>query len=519
MLALANSTEKVVSPHENGRPPIRNIRLPHRSIKDEAHIAKILTYPKHYRENLQPVSDPFIEDLIQRNILGKNSYPRGDMFAVQARAFFNVLPEKHKKLFSEVVQAFNQDEKNLEMLKGAIFSGGEMRVIAEAGPAIAINTLTELLGVTYSEQNKNPTFNTFAGTSAGSYPAVAFASRVRNSDLFKMSAYYDFTKFYRSPETVEKKFDGCARKGIYFATGKKIPKPTVEDINNLGSDLEVLLAEKRSLFRRLMSRMPRVFLAPRDVEERYGIDPKTLGIGELARKTSNLIFLFWNPGDKTCGDCSFEDSEGTKHYIYDPGAPAVYTMPLTILEEEIKKYKNGEIEKPAFYFLVGNRRTETAEMPEQLFGKPTPKLTYWVYCNAVNLIDLYDKYWRGDTAYHIDKLGGNESYLEASCEVKDSKTQEPAKMGIGEFNLSPRKREILVYENILIAIEQMHEQLVDANYLQGIGGRSPYEIYLDDINRSIGKPSKKNDIPLDQSGVVFAIKQAVKETTSVAASL
>ncbi len=518
MLELARSTRKVVSSTECTRTQVRNIRLPQRSINEDR-IPRVLTYPKQYRENWQPVSDPFIEDLIQKNILGKNSYPRGDIFAVQARAFFNILPDKHKKLFSETVQAFNKDQENLKMLRGAIFSGGEMRVVAEAGQALTVNTLTELLGVTYSEQSKNPTFNTFAGTSAGAYPAVAFASRVRNSDIFKMSAYYDFSQFYKSPETVERKFDGCARKGIYFATGKKVQNPTVADINDLGSDLEVLLAEKRSLFKNLISRIPIVFLAPRDVEERYGIDPKTLGIGELARKTSNLIFLFWNPGDKTCGDCSFEDSEGKKHYIYDPGAPAVYGMPLTILEEEIKKYKSGEIEKPAFYFLVGNRKSEVTEMPEQLFGKPTPKFTYWVYCNAVKLIDVYDKYVRGDTAYHVDKVGGNESYLEANCEVKDSKTQEVVTMGIGEFGLSPRKREILIYENILLAIEQMHKQLVDANYLKGIGGRSPYEIYLDDINRSIGKPLKKDEILPDQSGIVFTIKQAIKDTQSTAASI
>ncbi|GEM_PF-2822005 len=515
MIELADSMGRIVSPATKSSSRVIGLRMPTKSIKEDP-VSRVLVYPKQYKENWQPVSDKFLEELIQSNIIQTNSYPRGDMFAVQARAFYNCLPDKHKQLFSEIVQAFNKDRENLPLIKGAIFSGGEMRVIAECGTALVINTLAEMLGIVYSEKNKNPTFNTFSGTSAGAYPAIAFAARVRNSDIFRMCAYYDFTKFYRSPETIEQKFDGCAKKGLYLATGKKVPNPTVGDINNLGSDLEVLLAEKRSLLRKVMSSMPRVFLAPRDVEKRYGKDPKTIGVGELARKTSNLVFLLWDIGDKTCGDCYFEDSNGKKHYIYDPGAPAKHAIPLVIQEEEILRYKNSEIKKPAFFFSVGNKKAENSEMPEMLFGKPTPKGTYWIYCKAVDLIDLWDKYVRGDTAYHVNKHGGNNSYVEANCEVKDSKTQEVVKMGIGEFNLSPQKREILIYENILLAIEQMHKQLVDINYIQNNGGKSPYEIYLEGINKALGKNS---DNKPDQSQAVFSVRNLVKEATSTAASL
>ena len=517
MIKLASSTEKTVSTTADSRPKLSTLRIPTKSIKEDR-VHRVLTYPKQYRENWQPLSDPFLEDLIQKNVIESNSYPRGEVFAFQARAFFNVLPEKHKKLFSEIVQAFNKDQENLPLIKGAIFSGGEMRVIAEAGAALVINTLAEMLGIVYSEKNNHPTFNTFAGTSAGAFPAIAFASRVRNSDLFKMSAYYDFTQFYRSPETVERKFNGCARKGVFLATGKKLNDLKVKDINNLGSDLQVLLAEKKGWIRNFMSKTPRVFLAPKEIQERYGIDPKNIRVGELALKTSNLVFLQWNLGDKTCGNCYFEDNDGKKHYIYDPGAPAKYGMPLVIQENEIKKYKNSEAEKPAFYFLVGNKRAETSEMPEMLFGKPTPKGTYWIYCKAVEILDWYDKYVRGDTAYHVGKNGGDKSYIEASCEVKDSKTNEVAKLGVGEFSLSPRKREILIYENILLAIEQIHKQLIDINYVQDKGGKSPYKIYLEGINKTIGKTSQDISKP-DQSKVVFLVKNLIEETKSTAASL
>lgn len=468
---------------------------------------QILRNPRNFLLNSQELGDSYLESLIKKNIIDKNhGSHRSRFIANEIRALVNSLSEDHRKKFREIVQAFEPEK---EMIKGAIFSGGEIRVTAEAGSAIVINSIAELLGITYSNQNQSPTFSNFSGTSAGAFVASGFAFRSLNSSIFRTTADTDFTSFHYSPETLESWANKFLRKGFHLSTGKYVDVVRVEHLDELGSNLQVLVGEWRLKIPPLM----RTLLLPEDYEKTFGINPSSIEIRKLIRATANLPLLFYSLFDlfKTCGDCCFEDKNGNKHYFFDPGIHEKNLLPLELQKQEIKKYKESKIEKPGFYFIVSNKKAEVNEVPDMLFGKPTPKLLYWLYEHGVYLSDFIDKYIVGFAIDELKKIGADRGFIEARCEATDPFTGKVARLGLGNFEVPSNERETLICANIPTSdfkdldfestIDQLHRKFVDPVF-------SAYQLFLEDVNKA-NKITTKNDGGSNYQRKIWEAKAAI----------
>lgn len=496
---------------------VGNIPLPRKPLGQEESRASLLRNPRKYIETHKPLDDIYLEGLIQKNIINEDSSGIGaNLISPEIRALILSLSQEHKRKFSEIVKSFEADK---EMIRGAIFSGGEIRVIAECGSALVINAISELLGITYTSKNQKPTFNTFSGSSAGSYPASGLAVRALNSMIFKVATDTDFTSFYRSPETLEKWINEFISKGYYLATGKCVDELKIKHLQELGSNLQVLVGERRRLLG-----MPEIFLMPRDIKRQFGIDPRDLPVTTMIRATSNLPFLFWDLWDKTCGDCFITDKKGKKHYLFDAGIFQKNLLPLHLLIEEIENYKEGKISKPGFYFIVGHKEVDSNEIPDKMFGKPTPKLIYWFYSVGSRVVNFVDKYILFESSEKIKELGATRGYLEAVCEATCPKTKKVAKLSSGRFEVPQDEREILLLANIPTSdfqnlgfnavIDQMHCKLVDPLYISSNGalGKTAYQLYLEDVNKAIGKRKPyRNVISLDKARTIFEARQKITE--------
>lgn len=492
---------------------VSSVPLPRKALGQEESKASLLRSPRKYAESFKPLDDIYLEGLIQKNIIGNDPNGVGaSLIAPEIRALYYSLDDEHKRKFSEVVKALEVDK---EMIRGAIFSGGEIRVIGECGPALVINAVSELLGITYSNQNQKPTFNTFSGSSAGSYPASGLAVRALNSMVFKVAADTDFISFYRSPETLEKWANEFLSKGYYLATGKHVDELKLKHLKELGSNLQVLVGERRGFLS-----IPRILLMPEEIKKQFGVDPDELPLKTVVRATSNLPFLFWDLWDKTCGNTFVLDSRGRKRYLFDAGVFQKNLLPLHILINEIEKYKYEKIQKPSFYFIVGHKEVETKEIPDKMFGKPTPKLIYWFYSTGSRIVNFIDKYILFESSEKIKELGARRAFIEASCEATCPKTGKVAKLSSGRFEIPTYEKELLITSNIPTsdfkgkkvngAIDQMHQKLVDPLFITSNGklGKSAYELYLGDINKALGKKTNTNNIiKLDQARSRFEARR------------
>ncbi len=493
------------------KPTNQNLKLYNGQDLKSINKANLLRNPRHFPQNKEPLLDNFLENLIQKNIISKNNHSldmtdhyaiRGQMIASEVRALINSLSEAHKTKLTEVIKALEPDK---EMLKGAIFSGGEIRVISEGGTAIVINAIAELLGIVFSKENQKPTFNSFSGSSAGSFPAVGMAFRSLNSSILKTCSDTDFTSFFNAPDALKTWVEKFMKRGYYLATGKRADNITGKHLKEVGADLQVLVGE----FERRLVLYPKMYLLPKELESRFGKDPDDFKIKDLIQASANLPILFYPLMDlfKTCGDCYIQDEKGKKHYLFDPGVIAKYLTPINLQLDEIKNYKDGKIDKPGLYFIVTNKKCKETGTPATMFGKPTNKLFYWIYSKTLAACDLLDKYILGDSPQMLKALGTQRALLTAYCEATDPFTGKLVRLGLGAFNVSTEERETLICANIPTSdfkdlpyegvLDQLHRQLVDPLFIQSEGkqGKSAYQLFKDDIDKAIGKAPSKPELP------------------------
>ena len=472
----------------------------------------VLRTPRHFIENKMPLSSNnnsehllYLDSLIDKNILkgihikehgiknkeNKHEFARRYLVATETLALINSLSDEHKKKFAEIVQALEPEK---EMIRGTIFSGGEIRVIAECGPGMVINTIADLLGITYSKENPHPTFKDFSGTSAGSFPAAGMAFRALNSSMLKTTTDTDFTTFFRSPQTLENWANKFMRRGYHINTGNRTDIARGKHLKEIGSNLQVLVGEINASIR--------TYLLPKHLKK-FGIDSNEFPIMSAIRATANLPLLFYPLPDlfNTCGNCYLEDKKGTKHYLFDPGILQKHLVPLDMIEEEIQKYKANKINKPGFYFVINNIKVKSSKAPETLFGKPTPRIPYWLYSTGLDISDLVDKYITGEPYQRTKKLGGERGFIDAYCEANDPYTGKTAKITSGQFDIPRKDRETIICANIPTSdlkeqnfestIDQLHRKLVDPLFIQSKGkqGKNGYQLYLDDVNKVLGKTS------------------------------
>lgn len=493
--------------------------------------AVILRYPKKFIENKEPLDKTgrikylsYLDKLIENNILRNDSVKsRHDVVhyncrAAEVRALVNSLSDEHKKKFAEIVMAL---EPNKEMIKGVIFSGGEIRVIAESGPAMIINAIVDLLGIGYSTHNPNPTFKDFSGTSAGSFPAASMAFRALNSSIFKSTADTDFTSFHYSPETLEDWINGFMKRGYHISTGKRTDIILGKHLKEVGANLQVLVGEAKI--------PPKTYLFPRELKK-FGVNEDDYPCKSFVRATANLPFLFYPLSDlfDTCGNCFVEDNKGKKHYLYDPGIFHKYLLPLNLLNEDIEKYKTNKIDKPGFYFVVSNVKVRNNDENGLEEDKLFTKFERWLYSYAIYLSDQIDEYLLGTPNTALNKVGAQRSHIKAFCEAKDPVTNKTAKIITGNLNVSRSDKTTILCANIPTsdfkelnfkpAIDQMHTNLVDPLFASSYGtaGKSAYKMYLNDVNKALGKATNNSDLSA-YSKTKLLINRFANEAKRVAA--
>ncbi|MBI2996322.1 MAG: hypothetical protein HYY52_06400 [Candidatus Melainabacteria bacterium] len=436
-----------------------------------------LRQPTLYQLNFHELDDSYLEKLIQTNIYpGQNELPQDHIRAIEARALINSLSEEQKTKFIKVVKAFDLDKENLDKIKGMIIAGGEIRVIASSGIIMVINVLTQLLGIKLKQ---------FHGTSAGSIHAASQAVHSLNSCTFKNSADTNFIDYVPDRKKLEREWIlPFLIEGYQLHTGKKTSEITREHLDELGTEVHLYVAELPRRIFPFNYLNPDVYPLPNDI--------KSMPIAYAASASSNMPGLFFNPLDKTFGNCSHIDNDGKKHYVFDPGLHPNHSLPVEFsLAHDIQRFKKGLTNAIPFYFIVGNKRVKDSKIPEKE-KREFYKNTTLTERAIINLSKFIDKFC-GDPRQKVEEIGAQRAYVEATCITKDPSTGEIAMLNTGNLNISKAKREVLICANIPTkdfkdlefqsTIDQLYENLVDEEYIRSNGkkGLSPYQKYFNDI--------------------------------------
>ncbi len=461
----------------------------------EVSSAEILKSPRNYSEGFRSV-DRFFEDCIEKNIISrftgdKNKVMYSNFLVTEVRALINNLSDDNKQKLAEIICALSLDKKNLNNFRGIIFSGGEIRVIPEVGAGMLVNVISLLSGMN--------NFNSFYGTSAGVLPASGFAFHILNSKVLKVTTETKFEKFYRNRDEYKKWVNRYLRMAYKFTSGESVDVVKVKHLRKLGTNLDALIG---TMFPR-----PEAFLLIKGFEEKYGLNTDEFDVAEIAAESANLVGLFFSPFDLTFGNCFVEDGKGKKHYILDPGLLDINSIPLNAVVEGIEDYKKDHNSKPPFYFLIGNKKVDKLQIKtlKELGGRDTQVrqtkkhlLTEVVF----KINDIVDRTFFPKPIERINSLGVSRSYIGVACSAIDSRTGEIAKLEQGDLAVSEHVKKTLLTSSIptidsftiqgskppfSTAIDQLYENLVDPDYIlfHGHKGKSPYELYLDDIDRKI----------------------------------
>lgn len=441
--------------------------------------AKLFRKPIMYQAGIEPLDNDYLEDLIQKNIVvhkgSEHDTLTSQYHAADVRALYNSLSDDCKTRFTELVKAFELDKENLDMLKGMIVAGGEIRVVASTADVMVIRALTALLGVKLKE---------FYGTSAGSFQAAGQAVRAPSSSVFTNTVDTNFASFIRQREKLKDWINKFIKEGYQFNTGKEIDIVRGKHIEELGSNLQVLVSENPNWLNLPLPTI-RTYFLPNDLEARFGLDYKDFELATAVAASANLIGLFYSPTDLTFGNCFIEDIMGKKHYLFDPGLQRKYQIPMQAAEKGVEQYLSGEINKPPFYFILGNRRVDTSTLEKEILYSLNKDLMLIekIYSYLSELIDRMSK----EPVDKIKEIGIQRAYTEASCMASDPfRPGEVAILNSGNLKVPTHKREVLICANIPRAIDDLHNNLVDKEYINSNGkvGKSPMQLYTNEIDKA-----------------------------------
>ena len=480
----------------------------------------LLKEPTIYRACIEDLNGSdegrYLQSLINRNIIQENGTPLDLIISLlrgaEVKALYHFLSDEYKPKFAMLVKAFaiavEKDPRTLQMIKGEIDEGGEIRVIATVGADLVENALTDAAGIRLNE---------FYGVSAGGFLAASGAVRSLNSSIVKTTVNTNFERFYRNRERLTEWINGFMSEGYHFSTGKHVSNITLAHLQELNSDLQILVAEP--VRGNLM--WPRTFEAenyflPAELERRFRKDPLSFELATAVAAGANIPGLFYWPWDKTFGNCHLEGFD--ERYLFDPGYKREDMCPTQKLEEGVRKYVNGESELPPFYFILRNQRANTGEILEAdlkqyiTMLKEVNGLTGMKDGFIHSLFPLINKWidWAdADPKEKLDRLGVNKSCIISKCNVRDN-NDTLAMLLTGYLKVPRQLKEILITSNIQIAIDQLMS-LVDPVYVESNGekGKSPMQLYIDDVNKAhgIGESYKGNGQHTDRSRLLASTRQ------------
>ncbi len=185
---------------------------------------------------------------------------------------------------------------------------------------------------------------------------------------------------------------------------------------------------------------------PEALEPRYGINPGGFEIARAVAASANLVTFGFRPYDPNLGGWKISDKNHRSHRLIDPGYNRTRSMPSEKLQEEIKKYKDGQIDLPPFYFIVGNQPfhlSKLGSIDTTNLDFPTgivPAIISWIS----EKVDAGCK----DPVETINEIGVRRAYTVATCATVDPATHKLAMLNTGNLAVPTPKRETLICANI-----------------------------------------------------------------------
>ena len=442
--------------------------------------------PVDYQTSIKLLDTLKTEHILKKNRSDGILPNRGELMVRDFEQYLDLLPKPYIINKAQTVYSLYPYR---HLLGGLVAPAGGARLTSAIGTAIDVNFTAELLGITYSFENREPTFNHFAGTSAGSIIASAMAARAPLKSLYKFceESYAEFTD---NPTRFLERVGLPLKDGYYYATGKKLGENedlTPAHLRELGSKLYILIGEKGNGY--LSDIFPgKTFFLPDSIPG-YETQLWSNSIPELVRSSCNIKALF---GTKSKFSLS-NPLTSEKKDVIDPGVMERELFPLHVQEflidaflESIKNNRanNSEIYYPPMLFSTGYRKT-TVPVSENNYGKvnsSTAKL--WLYAGVVQGIDIYNYLTGNRIIDRVLSLGTERAHIEAQCRIKDPERPGRAiKIDSGTFNLSFEDFKKLIFKNILSANSQLAEKLVDRRFIESAGkaGKAGYLLWLDDV--------------------------------------
>lgn len=509
----------------------------------------LLRRPELYGAFNQPLDNSYLENLIQDHLVihdqagfqdrvgndfGEDvqyEYARRASyhFAAEPRAFYLSLNDDYKKKLEDLVRVFEiattpsidddqitqlEKSKNLEMIKGMIIAGGEIRVVAATAHVMAIKVITSLLGIKLKE---------LYGISAGGFQAVGQAVNARNSSVLSTTVDTPFHKFKISAELSPKEahqalqdwIESLLQEGYSFQTGKGIDQIRAKHIQELGRELTVVVGTRKEGSLWLGSK----YIPFEDASDIVA--------------SANLATIFHNIGDLTFGDCYKTNGGEKKVYRFDPGL-LLNTVPSEPLIHGISDYAKGNIQRPPFYFVVGNQLVPKDKIPLHL---QNPKIKSRLGRLAMGTLNTLESILQ-DPIDKLENIGAGRLRFIAHCfaNIPESMIEGNDQFKAGDIallksghpdslNISPFEREVIIAANIptsnfqesefMTALDQLHHNLVDLEYLSSHGkrGKSPMQLYIDDVNQAYGinkshngNGQQTNHSPIDHSRLLACTK-------------
>lgn len=444
--------------------------------------------------NHKEQDDSYIEELINKNIIDKHS--REYLAALEIRTLFHSLSPENKKKFIKIVKAFEFDKENLKYFIGEIWSGGGMRVISGSGPGSVINAISLLTGMKFKH---------YRGVSAGSFQALSRHLGCLNSLNINTTIEAPFETFPQQRVNLLNWATEWPQHSYKLSTGRDSKGPiTGEHLAEFDSDFDVLVGKSSNSHFPFNHFSTDIFWLYQEAENRYGLIPSDIPVAKAVEAATNLTGLFYNPFDKTFGNCVIEDSSGNNHYHFDPGLNSLHRTPLELQIEEIEKYKRTG-EKPGIFFIFDYQNVNNQDINK--LKKEGGKVVNETKSNIGRVVDtviwahdLYESlpFMNRAPENRTMQIGTNRAFIKANCITIDPDTGKIIVLETGKLSTPSKDRETIIGASIPTSdfnnidnsiIDQLYNNFVDEEFIRtnGQSGHSAYKLILNDIDNSIKK--------------------------------
>jgi hypothetical protein len=455
---------------------------------------EVLSNPRRFTSHNLPVSKQFDEWINESVTEGCKSNGRiRFLLTSEIKALLHSLTDADQEKLANIIKAIKQDKTHHHLYRGMIFGGGEIRVVPEVAGAMIINTIAILSGL----KKQEGLFNRFYGCSAGAMPAGAMAMHGLNSQMLDESTKTQYGKFYMDRPKFEHWINKCYARSFASTTGRAVDIVTGHHLEELGTEFDVCAGK-------MNGKAKESTMLLKLLRGQLGIETKNIPLAKIGSATANLPCLFYYPWDRTFGNCVLEEG---KDCFFDAGLIPGNDLPLDPIREEVEQYRVDRSKLPSFYFLIGNQAATKDQVRtlRELGGREEKEknINPMLLRFGSKLLSLLYMFSSGNkTLEAINDLGIDRAYIEVSCAAIDPNTNKIEQLKPGNINARTETKKTLLLANIPTkefremnhpfetVIDQLHSKLIDASYINSHGqlGKSPYDLYLSDIDSKITLP-------------------------------